>query len=155
MVPKCKKIGEAQSRNILEAWFISTIAQTLSQLLRPLGKVIQNILKLLHTTAYVFVLWQGFVFWFVFPNRSEILICICIHPFFINLNSFEFFQQMLIKYIHVFVFIKQNITQKIYLFIFIMRHCKHLQRDQSHSVELIFAPWLEKNSGLTLVPNRR
>ena len=36
-----------------------------------------------------------------------------------------------------------------------MRHCKHLQRSQSDSVELIFAPWLKKNSGSTLVPNRR
>ena len=35
------------------------------------------------------------------------------------------------------------------------RHCKHLQQLQSQSVELIFAPWLEKNSGLTLVPNQR
>ena len=34
------------------------------------------------------------------------------------------------------------------------RHCKHLQRSQSHSVELIFAPWLENISGLTLVPKR-
>ena len=37
----------------------------------------------------------------------------------------------------------------------VTRHCKHLQRSQSHSVELIFSPWLEKISGLTLVPNRR
>ena len=36
-----------------------------------------------------------------------------------------------------------------------MRHCKQLQRSQSQSVELIFAPLLEKISGLTLVPNRR
>ena len=42
-----------------------------------------------------------------------------------------------------------------YLHHSITRHCKHLQQSQSHSVELIFAPWLEKNSGLTLVPNRR
>ena len=27
------------------------------------------------------------------------------------------------------------------------RHCKHLQQSQSHSVEIIFVPWLEKNSG--------
>ena len=24
------------------------------------------------------------------------------------------------------------------------RHCKHLQRSQSHSIELIFVPWLER-----------
>ena len=36
-----------------------------------------------------------------------------------------------------------------------MRHCKHLQQSQSHSVELIFAPWLEKIAGLTFVSNRR
>ena len=42
----------------------------------------------------------------------------------------------------------------LYVYIYVyMRHCKHLQRSQSHSVELIFAPWLEKISGLTLVPN--
>ena len=35
----------------------------------------------------------------------------------------------------------------------LLRHCKHLQRSQSDSVEQIFAPLLEKISGLTLVPN--
>ena len=34
----------------------------------------------------------------------------------------------------------------------VMRHCKHSQRSQSHSVELIFAPFLGKISGSTLVP---
>ena len=36
-----------------------------------------------------------------------------------------------------------------------MRHCKHPQQSQSHSVELIFAPWFENLSRLTLVPDRR
>ena len=36
----------------------------------------------------------------------------------------------------------------------IMRHCKHLQRSQSHSVENFFAPWWNKISALTLVPNQ-
>ena len=35
-----------------------------------------------------------------------------------------------------------------------MMHCKHSQRYQSHSVELIFAPFLEKFPGLTFVPNQ-
>ena len=35
------------------------------------------------------------------------------------------------------------------------RHCKNLQRSQSHSVELVFAPFLGKFSGLTLVPSQR
>ena len=32
------------------------------------------------------------------------------------------------------------------------RPCKHPQQPQSHSVELIFSPWFENLSGLTLVP---
>ena len=35
------------------------------------------------------------------------------------------------------------------------RHCKHPQQPYSHSVELIFAPWFENFSGLTLVLNQR
>ena len=35
------------------------------------------------------------------------------------------------------------------------RHCKPPQRPQSYSVELIFAPWLNKISGLTWVLHQR
>ena len=41
-----------------------------------------------------------------------------------------------------------------YSFILLKRPCKHPHRPQSHSVDLIFAPWFENFSGLTLVPNR-